>query len=64
MTATATILSPSAAAAVTRPRPARSSPTQLLGLCLLLPAAGFLLAFFVIPALTLFAYSVLNPNYG
>ena len=60
MTATATILSPSAAAAVTRPLPARSSPTQLLGLCLLLPAAGFLLAFFVIPALTLFAYSVLT----
>jgi putative spermidine/putrescine transport system permease protein len=34
--------------------------SQVAGLLLLLPATGFLLAFFVIPALTLFAYSVLT----
>ena len=32
----------------------------MLGLLLLLPATGFLLAFFILPALTLFAYSVLT----
>jgi putative spermidine/putrescine transport system permease protein len=38
------------------------SRQQLVGLLLLLPAAGFLLAFFVIPAFTLFSYSVLTQN--
>jgi putative spermidine/putrescine transport system permease protein len=32
----------------------------MVGLLLLMPAAGFLLAFFVVPALTLLAYSVLT----
>lgn len=33
---------------------------RLAGLLLLLPAIGFLLAFFIVPALTLFSYSVLT----
>ncbi len=36
------------------------SRAQAAGLLLLLPAIGFLLAFFLVPALTLFAYSVLT----
>lgn len=36
------------------------SGSGLIGYLLLLPAAGFLIAFFVVPALTLFAYSVLT----
>jgi putative spermidine/putrescine transport system permease protein len=60
MTATATVFS-----SASRPIPAASriqklTGAQLAGLLLLLPAAGFLLAFFVIPALTLFAYSMLT----
>jgi putative spermidine/putrescine transport system permease protein len=58
MTATATLF-PSRAARVTPNLPSLSRP-QLAGLLLLLPATGFLLAFFIIPALTLFAYSVLT----
>jgi putative spermidine/putrescine transport system permease protein len=60
MTATATAISfvSRAVPAAVRPRPMTRS--QVAGLLLLLPAAGFLLAFFVIPALTLFAYSVLT----
>ena len=60
MTATATLTSFSARAVRAIPRPPPLSPTQLAGLLLLLPAAGFLLAFFIVPALTLFAYSVLT----
>jgi putative spermidine/putrescine transport system permease protein len=60
MTATASIL-PSAAHAVSaRPRLSVLSRQQLLGLLLLMPAAAFLLAFFVVPAVTLFTYSVLT----
>jgi putative spermidine/putrescine transport system permease protein len=42
------------------PRLPSLSRSQLAGILLLLPASGFLLAFFVLPALTLFAYSVLT----
>jgi putative spermidine/putrescine transport system permease protein len=38
------------------------SAKDLVGLLLLMPAAGFLVAFFFIPALTLFAYSLLTQN--
>jgi putative spermidine/putrescine transport system permease protein len=58
MTATATLF-PSQAVRVT-PRLPSLSRSQLAGFLLLLPATGFLLAFFIIPALTLFAYSVLT----
>jgi putative spermidine/putrescine transport system permease protein len=58
MTATATLF-PSRAVRVTPSLPSLSRP-QLAGILLLLPATGFLLAFFIIPALTLFAYSVLT----
>jgi putative spermidine/putrescine transport system permease protein len=60
MTATASVLPSTASTARTRTRPMGTSPTQWLGLFLLLPATCFLLAFFVVPALTLFAYSVLT----
>lgn len=42
------------------PRPKLLTGAQLAGIMLLLPAALFLLAFFIIPALSLFAYSVLT----
>jgi hypothetical protein len=42
------------------PRPHALSWAQVGGMLLLLPATGFLLAFFVVPALTLIAYSVLT----
>ncbi|WP_428485025.1 ABC transporter permease [Rhodopila sp.] len=60
MTATATILPSAARAERTRPRLAVMSRQQIMGLLLLLPAAAFLLAFFVLPACTLFTYSVLT----
>ncbi len=60
MTATATIFPPATRAALVNLRPHLLAPTRLLGLLLLLPATGFLVAFFVLPALTLFAYSVLT----
>jgi len=53
--------SPASAAAGSARLPALSGK-DLLGLLLLLPAAGFLLAFFVVPACTLFAYSVLTQH--
>ncbi len=60
MTATATIL-PSVAETGHRGRsPFMLSREQAIGVLLLLPASGFLLAFFVAPAVTLFAYSVLT----
>jgi putative spermidine/putrescine transport system permease protein len=42
------------------PGPKLLTRAQLAGILLLLPAAGFLLAFFVVPALSLFVYSVLT----
>jgi putative spermidine/putrescine transport system permease protein len=58
MTATATAF-PSRVVRIS-PRLPSLSRSQLAGLLLLLPATGFLLAFFIVPALTLFAYSVLT----
>jgi putative spermidine/putrescine transport system permease protein len=58
MTAAATVFR-STMVRVTPRLPPLSRP-QLAGILLLLPASGFLLAFFVLPALTLFAYSVLT----
>jgi putative spermidine/putrescine transport system permease protein len=60
MTATATIVSYVSRAVPVVPRLRLLSGTQVAGLLLLLPAAGFLLAFFVVPAVSLFAYSVLT----
>lgn len=60
MTVTATALSAPATAPRSRARSPALSRQDMVGLLLLLPAAGFLLAFFVVPALTLFAYSVLT----
>jgi putative spermidine/putrescine transport system permease protein len=60
MTVTATVFSPASRAFHPRPRPPLLSRAQFAGLLLLLPATGFLMAFFIIPALTLFAYSVLT----
>ena len=60
MTVTATVLAAPATAQRRRPRMPALSRQDVVGLFLLLPAAGFLLAFFVVPALTLFAYSVLT----
>jgi putative spermidine/putrescine transport system permease protein len=45
---------------VAAPRPKPLTGAQLAGILLLMPATGFLLAFFVVPALSLFAYSVLT----
>ena len=60
MTVTATLV-PSAARAVgVRPRLLILSRQQWLGLLLLTPAVAFLLAFFLVPAVTLFSYSVLT----
>jgi putative spermidine/putrescine transport system permease protein len=60
MTATATAFSTLSRVVPLATRPRLLTRSQVAGLLLLLPAAGFLLAFFVIPALTLFAYSVLT----
>lgn len=60
MTATATATSFVSRAVPAAVRPRLMTRSQVAGFVLLLPAAGFLLAFFVIPALTLFAYSVLT----
>jgi putative spermidine/putrescine transport system permease protein len=60
MTATATAFSTTARDVQANPRRYPMSRAQLAGLLLLLPASGFLLAFFIAPALTLFAYSVLT----
>jgi putative spermidine/putrescine transport system permease protein len=60
MTVTATISRYASRPAQARPRLPLPSRAQLAALLLLLPATGFLLAFFIIPALTLFAYSVLT----
>lgn len=51
-----------ARAARVLPRPLQFSPKMLAGLLLLLPATLFLLAFFIIPAATLFTYSVLTQH--
>ncbi len=60
MTATATVpASPISAARAVLKLP-EVSRRDLAGWLLLLPAAAFLLAFFILPALTLFAYSVLT----
>jgi putative spermidine/putrescine transport system permease protein len=61
MTVTATL--PPTAAAATRqdvPRLPPLSREQVAGLLLLLPAAVFLLSFFILPAVTLFTYSLLT----
>ncbi|MEA2740387.1 MAG: putative spermidine/putrescine transport system permease protein [Acetobacteraceae bacterium] len=60
MTVTATVFASASRAVRAGPRPFLLSRGQLAGLLLLLPASGFLLAFFIVPALTLFAYSVLT----
>ena len=60
MTVTATVLSPASRAFRASARPLGVAGPGLAGLLLLLPACGFLLAFFVVPALTLFGYSVLT----
>jgi putative spermidine/putrescine transport system permease protein len=60
MTVTATILPRATRAVGHQFRPLALSRQQLLGLLLLLPAAAFLLAFFVLPAVTLFSYSLLT----
>src|SRR4051812_35026759 len=60
MTATATAISFVSRAVPVAVRPRPMTRSQVAGLLLLLPAAGFLLAFFVIPALTLFTYSLLT----
>ena len=60
MTVTATALSAPATAPRSHARAPALSRRDVAGLLLLLPAAGFLLAFFVVPAFTLFAYSVLT----
>jgi putative spermidine/putrescine transport system permease protein len=62
MTATATAFSSLSRAVTAVFRPRLLSRGQVAGLLLLLPAAGFLLAFFVIPALTLFSYSLLTQH--
>ncbi len=60
MTVSATILpSPARAFSVGSHALILSRP-QIVGLLLLLPAAAFLLTFFILPALTLLAYSVLS----
>jgi putative spermidine/putrescine transport system permease protein len=60
MTVTARIFPFASLALPIRSRVPSLSRAQLAGLLLLLPATGFLLAFFVVSALTLFAYSVLT----
>jgi putative spermidine/putrescine transport system permease protein len=60
MAVTATVPASAARALEAAPSTKLLSRTQLAGLLLLLPATGFLLAFFIVPALTLFAYSVLT----
>jgi putative spermidine/putrescine transport system permease protein len=60
MTVTATVFASDSRAVRVSPRLPSLSRSQLAGILLLLPASGFLLAFFVVPALTLFAYSMLT----
>ena len=60
MAATATILPSTARITSIRPGVPMMSRQHLLGLLLLMPAVGFLLAFFVVPAVRLFVYSVLT----
>ncbi len=60
MTATATISRSVTSAPPVRRNAAALSGRQVGGMLLLLPAAGFLLVFFIVPACTLFAYSVLT----
>jgi putative spermidine/putrescine transport system permease protein len=62
MTVTATVFPTASSAVRAGSRLPLLSAAQLAGLLLLLPAAGFLLAFFIVPALTLFAYSVLTQH--
>src|ERR1700761_3999459 len=62
MTAIATAFPTVVRAARALPRPLLLSPKTLVGILLLLPAGLFLLAFFIIPALTLFSYSVLTQH--
>lgn len=60
MTVTATIFPTATHTNRATSRPPMPSGAQMAGVLLLLPALGFLLAFFVIPALTLFTYSLLT----
>lgn len=60
MTVTATAFDAPAASAVQRSVRPAPSLRDMFGLLLLLPAAGFLLAFFVVPAVTLFGYSLMT----
>jgi putative spermidine/putrescine transport system permease protein len=60
MTVTAAAFSTASRAVRLSQRPHVLTRAQVAGLLLLLPAAGFLLAFFIVPAVTLFAYSVLT----
>jgi putative spermidine/putrescine transport system permease protein len=60
MTVTATVFASASPAVSVNRRPHLLSGPQVAGLFLMLPALGFLLAFFIAPALTLFAYSVLT----
>jgi putative spermidine/putrescine transport system permease protein len=60
MTATATVPASPISAARAMFRLPAVSRRDWVGWLLLLPAASFLLAFFILPALTLFAYSVLT----
>jgi putative spermidine/putrescine transport system permease protein len=60
MAVTATVLQSASRTVDASPRLPSLTRSQVAGLVLLLPAAGFLLAFFILPALTLFAYSVLT----
>ena len=60
MTLTATALPAASRAVRAVARPPALTGGQWFGLLLLLPAAGFLLAFFIVPAVTLFGYSVLT----
>ncbi len=60
MTATATTMPSVADASRHDKRPVVLTREQMIGLLLLLPAIAFLLAFFLVPAFTLFAYSILT----
>jgi putative spermidine/putrescine transport system permease protein len=62
MTAIATAIPTMVRAARALPKPSLPSPKVFAGLLLLMPAGLFLLAFFIIPAATLFSYSVLTQH--
>ncbi|WP_428534867.1 ABC transporter permease [Rhodopila sp.] len=60
MTVTAAVFSPALRVVRASARPLALGGSRVAGLLLLLPASGFLLAFFIAPALALFGYSVLT----